>query len=105
MKFVRNLILKGLRLLPKLYKENMQDKRGSRKYKITLLVFFAAVIMCLFPPIISMFIFKMTTPLIVLSGTEFVSVISLVFSAYFASNVYQKKIIPEITNSEQIDQK
>jgi hypothetical protein len=64
----------------------------SRKYKLALLVFFAATSMCLFPPFISLFIFKTAVPLIIISTESWVTTISLLMALYYGANVYQKKV-------------
>jgi hypothetical protein len=37
-------------------------------------------------------VFKAEEPLVIISGSEFVSLISLVLSAYFVSNVFQRHV-------------
>ncbi len=64
----------------------------SRKYKLALLVFSAATIMCLFPPFISLFIFKTAVPLVIISAESWVTTISLLMALYYGANVYQKKV-------------
>jgi len=70
----------------------MLNKRGSRKWILTLLIIALTSIGVFLPPMISVFVFKMVAPLIILSGTEYVSVITLVVSAYYGANVWQKHI-------------
>ena len=64
----------------------------SRKYKVILLLIFIATIMCFVPPVVSVMILKAAAPLIVLSGTEWVSVMTMICGFYFGANVWQKKI-------------
>lgn len=71
-------------------------RNDSRKYKLALLIFAAATIMCLFPPIIAVFIFK-TTALIVLSGEAWVTVMSMLGGLYFGANILQKKFAQDNT--------
>jgi len=65
----------------------------SRKYRLALLIFFAATLMCAVPPVLSVFVFKMTAPLLILTGTEWVSVVTLLGGFYFGANVVQKKFV------------
>lgn len=70
----------------------------SRKYKLTLLIFAAATIMCLIPPLVSIFVFKLAVPgIVILSGTEWVSLMSILCGFYFGTNVWQKKIDGEVS--------
>lgn len=73
-------------------KEKIEVKYDSRKYKLALLVFSAATIMCLFPPFLSLFVFKTAAPLIILSAESWVTTISLLMALYYGANVYQKKV-------------
>lgn len=78
-------------------KNNEYQKNQSRKWKLVLLVILIATIGTLIPPIISVWCFN-TSPLIIISGTEYVSILTLVVSAYFGANVLQKYVMKE--NSE-----
>ena len=73
-----------------LLKENKRSV--SRKYKLALLILIIASIICAVPPIVSVFFLKLATPLIILSGSEFVTIISLIAATYMAANVSQKKM-------------
>lgn len=55
----------------------------NRKLKLCLLISVLTYLSFLLPPII----FNK----IILTGTEYVSVISIILTAYFGTNVYQKK--------------
>lgn len=66
----------------------------SRKYTFAFLIFITATLMCVLPPTISSWLLK-KEPLIILSGTEWISVVSLVGGFYFGANVWQKKISPD----------
>ena len=66
---------------------------ASRKYVLTLLIFFAGTILCGLPPALSMFVFAYKTPLIILSGSEWVTVITMLCGFYFGANVAQKKLL------------
>lgn len=96
--------MKGILNFIKNYiKTKLTDTRtSSRKYKLVLLIFFAATIMCLFPPIISVFVFKVA-PITILTGSEWISVMSLISGLYFGANVIQKKIAGKLyDNSDTV---
>ena len=63
----------------------------SRKWFLTLLITTIATIGTFLPPVISTWIFGDAKPLIILTGTEWVSVISMVAAAYIGGNVWQKR--------------
>jgi Na+-driven multidrug efflux pump len=67
-------------------------KSQSRKWKLVLLVVVLATVGTFVPPMLSAWLFKSATPLIIISGTEYVSVLTLVVSAYFGANVIQKHV-------------
>ena len=77
------------------------NKRQSRKWDLVLLVFFTAVIAVMVPPLVSVWVFG-KPPLIVLSGTEFVSLITLIVSTYFGANVLQKNITHAATETKVV---
>ena len=66
-------------------------KSHSRKWKLILVVIALSTVGTFAPPLISSWIFK-NSPLVVISGTEYVSVLTLAVSAYFGANVLQKHI-------------
>lgn len=68
------------------------DIDPSRKWRLVLLVTLLASIGTFIPPILSIWLFNSTTPLVIISGTEYVSLLTLIVSAYFGANVLQKKI-------------
>jgi uncharacterized membrane protein len=68
------------------------DKTKSRKWNLVLLVFWVSSLAFLIPPLLSIFIFKAEIPLVILSGIEFISLNTLVVSAYFGANVTQHHI-------------
>lgn len=74
-------------------KEEMDNKYNSRKYKLTLLILLIATVMCLLPPVVSVLILKLPS-LVILSGTEWISVVTLVAGFYFGANVAEKKMTP-----------
>jgi len=75
-------------------------KTPSRKYKLILMIFFAATLMCTIPPILSVFVFKIKA-LVLLSGTQWVALMTTLVGFYYTSNVIQKKII---SSNKTIDQ-
>lgn len=82
-------------ILKKIKIETAKEIRNdSRKYKLALLIFAAATIMCLFPPLIAVFVFK-TAPLIVLSGEAWVTVMGMLGGFYFGANILQKKFVQD----------
>ena len=70
----------------------MKSNRVSRKWKLVLLIILISVIGTFIPPILSQWVFKDNTTLVILTGGNFVTLISLVVSAYFGFNVWQKKV-------------
>jgi Na+-driven multidrug efflux pump len=65
------------------------NKYQSRKWRLVMLVIILATLGCFAPPIASLFF---AGKLAIISGTEWVSIITLVVSAYFGANVLQKRI-------------
>ena len=65
--------------------------RASRKWKLVVAVVILAAIGTFIPPTISAWVFKETSTLVILNGTEFVSLITLVVASYFGANVWQKR--------------
>lgn len=80
----------------------------SRKYKIVLLLIFISAIMCFLPPIVSVMVLKAASPLIVLTGTEWVSAMTMICGFYFGANVWQKKMTtstqPEQNTSQETEE-
>lgn len=70
-------------------------KTDSRKWKLILLIIIIATIGTFIPPMLSIWIFKSSTPLVILSGSNFITLSSLVISAYFGSNILQKKFLAD----------
>jgi len=68
------------------------QKTQSRKWKLVLLVILLATLGTVVPPVISAWVFGALKPLVIISGTEYVSVLTLVVSAYFGANVFQKHV-------------
>jgi len=98
---MKDQIKKAFNYLIEHIKLKMNDtKTSSRKYKLILLIFLAATLMCAIPPMFSQFIFKTSETLIILSGTEWVTVMSMLSGFYLTSNVVQKQIIKSNNNTE-----
>jgi hypothetical protein len=72
--------------------DNEYKKTQSRKWKLVLLVVSLVTVGAFIPPMVSMWIFGALKPLVIVSGTEFVSILTLVVSAYFGANVWQKHV-------------
>lgn len=68
------------------------SRSTSRKWKLVLLIVMLATLGTFLPPIFSMWFLGASAPLVILNGTEWVSVIALIVSAYFGANVYQKHV-------------
>jgi len=64
----------------------------SRKWSLILLVVIVATIAAFLPPIISAWLLGAAKPLVILTGTEWVSIVTLSVSAYFGANVWQKYV-------------
>lgn len=73
-------------------KNKSYDKTKSRKWNLVLLVFWMSALALLAPPLLSVWVFGAKAPLVILSGTEFVSLITLAVSAYFGANVFQRHV-------------
>jgi len=74
-------------------------KINSRKWRLTLLILLITTIGTFVPPIISTWFLKYSQPLEVLSGGHFVTLVTLIVSAYFGMNVWQKKIEKDAENN------
>ena len=64
----------------------------SRKWKLVVLVVILATVGALLPPLISAWLLAAEKPLVILTGTEWVSIVTLSVSAYFGANVWQKHV-------------
>lgn len=71
---------------------NGLKKQRSRKWILVLLVVALATIGAFVPPLLSAWAFGATKPLFLLSGAEWVSVITMVTAAYIGGNVWQKHV-------------
>ena len=67
-------------------------KFQSRKWRLILLVISLAFLASVAPPLLSMWVFGATEALVIVSGTELVSLLTLIISAYLGANVWQKHI-------------
>jgi hypothetical protein len=72
--------------------QNGESKGPSRKWRLVLLTVLLATLGAFLPPVISMWLMGCGKPLIILSGTEWVSVVTMVVGLYIGGNVYQKHI-------------
>jgi hypothetical protein len=68
-------------------------KKMSRKWILVLLVLAIATLGTFIPPIVSVWVMGNEKPLIILTGSELVALVSLVVSAYFGANVFQKHVV------------
>lgn len=81
------------------------DKTKSRKWKLVLLVLIIATIGTFIPPMVSAWLFKAPAILEILTGGHFVTLITLVVSAYYGANVWQKNVLKEQISEENKDPK
>lgn len=77
----------------KIKDDKVKDDKMSRKWKLVLLILLISTIGTFMPPVMSQWIFKDSTSLVILTGNNFITLIGLVVSAYFGFNVWQKKVI------------
>ena len=70
---------------------NNDTQLPSRKWRLVLFIVLLASVACFLPPIISVWFLKQPA-LILLTGAEYCSLITLVVSAYFGVNVWQKHV-------------
>jgi hypothetical protein len=97
---VRNLIFQLLKAaMSKTSAEKLSKTPAGRKYALAIMIFIAATLLCAITPTISVFVYK-TAPLVLLTGSEWVTVISMLGAFYFSANVAQKKIAPNLHKKE-----
>lgn len=72
------------------------NKGNSRKWRLTLLCVLLATLGTFVPPLIDVWVFGSSEPLTIISGTEFASLLTLVISAYFGANVWEKKVTGKV---------
>ncbi len=90
----RKVILHLLKvLMDKSTKDRLSKTPAGRKYALAIMIFAAATLMCVITPCLSMFVFKAATPLVILSGSEWVTVMSMIGAFYFSANVAQKRLV------------
>jgi hypothetical protein len=71
-----------------------EDKTKSRKWHLVLLILAIVSIGTFLPPIVSL-IFGLDKPLYILDGTHFVTIITLIVSAYYGANVLEKHVLKD----------
>lgn len=71
---------------------NGLKRQRSRKWLLVLLVVVLATVGAFVPPLLSAWMFGATKPLIILSGAEWVSIITMIVAAYITGNVWQKHV-------------
>ena len=80
----------------------MSVKYRSRKWILILVVLIVTSLAVIAPPLLSAWVFGME-PLVIISGTEFVSLVTLVITAYFGANVWQKRVEGDSSLTLQTD--
>lgn len=82
-----------------------QAKNGAvatnRKWHLVLLVIAIATIGLFAPPLLSVWLFGAKQPLVLITGAEYVSLITLVVSAYFGANVMHRHVETRNLNAWQ----
>ena len=74
----------------------------SRKWRLTLLILVLATVGAFVPPLLSAWLFGAVKPLVILSGAEWVSVVSLVAGAYCSTNVWQKHVEKGVVPTQKV---
>jgi len=64
----------------------------NRKWHLILFVVIIATLGTFLPPLLSVWLFKAKMPLIILSGTEYVSLMSMICGFYFGANVAHRYV-------------
>ena len=82
---------------------SFSNRIASRKYILTILIFLAGTLLCGLPPLLSVFVYSCPTTLIVLSGAEWVTVITMLCGFYFGANVVQKKLLDKTNQAKEED--
>ena len=70
---------------------NGERRYRSRKWFLILLIIGLSTVGAFLPPMVSAWVFGEPKPLVIISGTEWVSVISMIVAAYITGNVWQKR--------------
>jgi len=81
---------------------SFSNRIASRKYILTILIFLAGTLLCGLPPLLSVFVYNCSPALIILSGTEWVTVITMLCGFYFGANVAQKKLMKTSPKADEI---
>jgi O-antigen/teichoic acid export membrane protein len=68
-------------------------KTNSRKWRLVLFILLIATLGTFIPPLLSAWLFKAAAPLFILTGGHFVTLVTLIVSAYFGANVWQKHVL------------
>lgn len=68
-------------------------KADSRKWRLVIYILVISIIGTFAPPLLSLWLFKAASPLFILTGGEFVTLVTLIVSAYFGANVWQKHVL------------
>lgn len=77
-------------------------KTQSRKWKLVLYVLILAALGVFMPPLLSVWVFGSIEPLVILSGGHFVTLVTLIVSAYFGANIMQKKFLADASVSFEV---
>ena len=72
----------------------------SRKWRLVLLVTILTFLGTFVPTLLSAWVFESSNPLVILNGGHFVTLITLVVSAYFGANIWQKKVEGKFLNEK-----
>jgi len=69
----------------------LKEKLQSRKFHLVFTALILLTLLTAVPPMVSAWIFGALKPLVIITGSEFVSALSIIFASYFAANVIQKR--------------
>lgn len=72
--------------------QKIYTKYQSRKWQLVVVVLAIATLGLFVPPALSLFVFEMPQAFFIITGTEWVSVVTLIVAAYFGANVLQKRV-------------
>lgn len=75
-------------------------KTSSRKWKLVLLILLISTLGTFVPPIICAF-FNVKETMSILNGGHFVTLVTLLVSAYFGANVWEKHVLKNQTESSE----
>lgn len=74
-----------------------KQKMESRKFWLALTITIASILVLCLPAVINVFF---GTTIMLISGSEFVSLLVTVYGIYAAGNVYDKKVAGDTTNPQ-----